>query len=164
LAHWLGLRPTGEALRAEEGRASSRFLDTVVTLMDKHLGHAKIAELDCFPVGGKEDVVRLDLNEYVSQCNQQQLQADEFMATASGTPTHVAVDDAVCLQVLEPEDELSEVFSSLLERERRLAPVAIIELHVHEDAAGQVLENEEQGVRTGHGNCLVQVNNLVRFS
>lgn len=68
------------------------------------------------------------------------------------------------MQVLEPEDELSKVLSGLLERERRLVPVAIIELHVHEDATRQVLKNEKQGVRAGHRDCLVQVNDLAGFS
>ena len=53
---------TGKTLRTEKSRTSSRFLDSVISLANKHLRNTKIAQLDRLFVTRKQDVVRLHLH------------------------------------------------------------------------------------------------------
>lgn len=76
-------------------------------------------------------------------------------------PTHIPVNHAVEMQVLQPKAELPEVLSRLLGWEWRcIWYIGRTEVDIHEHAAGEVLEDEEEGVLMRDRYGFVEVDEL----
>jgi hypothetical protein len=99
-----------------------------VAALVEHVADAKVAKLGRLAVHAEEDVLGLD----------------------------VAVDDAIRVEVLEPEDQLGKVALRLLGLERRLGPAR----HVEQRPARTKLEHHEEAVRERDVEHLVQVDEL----
>ena len=76
--------------------------------------------------------------------------------------THVSVYDFIPVQVLQPQAELPEILSRLVEVKRWLSVgVVFTNVNRHEHPAWHVLEHQEEGISIGDRDGLVQVHNLL---